>query len=803
MAGERRYKKRMRAIRRVLAIALGATLLLAAVVIGGGYFWLQGSLPQTEGEVRIAALEAPATVRRNADGMVRIQAANEQDLYRALGFVHAQDRLWQMDFMRRSASGRLSEVMGESTLSLDRFFRTLGLRQLVEANLQHLAPETLAALEAYAEGVNAFLAERQGPLPLEFQILRYEPEPWNPSDSLLWGRLMALRLSENWRDELSRTRLAGRFPPTQIAELWPSYPADAPVTLAEAASLIDQSVATQLANLLPPALQPTGASNVWALAGKRTETGAPILANDPHLSLDAPGVWYLARMEAPGLTLVGATAPGVPFLVLGHNTKVAWGLTTTHSDTQDFFIERVAADDPDSYDTPDGTEPFKVRDEFIRIKGGESVRLIVRETRHGPVMSDVIPGGSGEAGAVLALSWPALRADDGTADAFYRMNRAENAAVFREALRQFHSPQQNVVFADVTGEIGFAAPARVPVRRSGNGQHPVPGWSGEFDWIGFVPFEELPALSNPRDGLIINANNKIVPDGFAHLIAVDWPPPYRAERIAAVLGDTAGRHSVTDSVLLQQDIVANAADRVLTRLLAIDPVEVRAREAINRLRAWDRQMHRNAPEPLILQAWTWALGRAILSDELGPNYLEFLDGGIYAIERLIANGSAWCDDVSTAAEVETCDLQIARALEMALDHLEDRFGRDMSAWRWGEAHVARFDHPLLSRLPLVGDLFAYSVQADGGNDTVNRAAARLGGSPETLFEDVHGAVFRAVYDLADLDRSRFMIATGQGGNPLSPLYGNLAERWRDGQTVSLAPESWALAEQLSLLPSKE
>jgi len=792
----------MRAIRRVLLIVVGGLLVLALIVAGGGYLWLRGSLPRTEGEVRIAALEAPVTVRRNSDGVVRIQAANESDLYRALGFVHAQERLWQMDFMRRTASGRLSEVMGESTLGLDRFFRTLGCRQLAEANIATLSEPTKAALQAYADGVNAFLATRSGPLPLEFQILRYEPEPWSPTDSLLWGRVMALRLSENWRDELSRTRLAGRFSAEQIAELWPAYPEDAPITIAGLDSLIDQSVATQLANLLPPSLQPTGASNAWIVGGKRTVSGSPILANDPHLPLDAPGTWFLARLEAPGITLAGATSPGVPFILLGHNQTVAWGLTTTHSDTQDFFIERISPDDPNQYETPEGSEPFKVRDEFIRLSGGESVRLIVRETRHGPVMSDVIPEGSKENNAVLALAWPALRADDATADALYQMNHANSWGAFREALRQFHSPQQNILFADTAGNIGFMAPARVPVRRTGNGQHPVPGWSGEFDWIGFVPFEELPALSNPRDGLIINANNKIVSDGVAHLIAIDWPPPYRAERIAAVLADTAGRHGVTDSVILQQDIVANAADRVLTRLLSIDPVEARAREAVTRLRAWDRQMHRNAPEPLILQAWIWALGRTILSDELGPNYLEFLDGGIYTIERLIANGSKWCDDTSTD-ETEDCDIQIVRALDVALDHLTERFGSDMSAWRWGKAHVARFSHPLLGRLPVLRDLFTYSVEADGGNDTVNRASPRLGGSPDTLFEDVHGAGFRAVYDLEELDRSRFMIATGQSGNPLSPLYGNMALRWRDGQSVSLAPGSWTLAEQLSLLPSQE
>lgn len=797
---QRRYKEVMKRIRRIAAIAVASLLVLAAGAASGGYLWLRGSLPQTAGELPLPALAAPVLVDRNSDGLVRIRAENELDLYRALGYVHAQDRLWQMDFTRRIASGRLSEVVGEATLGHDRFFRTLGFRQVAEANLGHLAPETLTALEAYAEGVNGFLETRSGPLPLEFQLLRYEPEPWAPVDSLLWGRIMALRLSGNWRDELARARLGGRFEAEQIAELWPGYPEDAPVTLERLAGLIDRSVAEQLANLLPPELQPTGASNAWALDARRSATGAPILANDPHLPLDAPGVWYLARLEAPGILLAGATAPGTPFVLLGRNQHIAWGLTTTHSDTQDFFIERLSPEDPDRYLTPEGSEAFKVRDEFIRLPGGESEALVVRETRHGPVMSDVIPNGSTAGDAVLALAWPALRPDDRTADAFYGMNHAEDWAEFRFALRAFHSPQQNVIYADTSSNIGFMAPARVPVRRAGDGRHPVPGWTGEFDWIGFVPFEELPSKDNPRDGLVINANNKIVPDDFAHLIAADWPPPYRAERIARVLIGADGNHSVTDSVILQQDIVANSAEQLLQMLLAVEPASERARQAAALLRAWDRRMHRSAPEPLILQAWVWALGRTILADELGNSYLEYLGSSSFTLTRLLSADSAWCDDVNTP-EHESCDSQVAAALELALDHLTERFGQDMAAWRWGEAHVTRFTHPILSRIPVLGGIFTYRVEADGGDETINRATARLGGDTETRFENVHGAGFRAVYDLSDLDASRFMMATGQSGNPLSNLYGNMAQRWRDGLTVSLAPDSWASAEQLSLLPA--
>ena len=414
----------MRKTLKILLIAVFSLVSLGVVAAAGSYIWMLRSLPSTEGEVGLPGLTAEVEVLRDRDGLIKIRAGNELDLYRGLGFVHAQERLWQMDFMRRTGSGRLSEVVGEATLGLDRFFRTLGFRRVAEANLKHLSEATRASLEAYAEGVNAFLENRRGPLPLEFQILRYQPEPWSAVDSLLWGRIMALRLSDNWRAELARTRLAGRFGVDKIADLWPSYPDDAPVTLQKRARLINPLVAEQLSALLPPALEPTGASNAWALGGNRTSSGKPILANDPHLSLDSPGVWMLARLEAPGITLAGATSPGVPFLVLGHNARLAWGLTTTHSDTQDFFIQRLAEGDPDSYETPEGPMPFESRDEVIRVRDGDAVRLIVRKTRHGPVMSDVIPDGSSETNAVLALAWPALRPDDRTADALYGINHA-------------------------------------------------------------------------------------------------------------------------------------------------------------------------------------------------------------------------------------------------------------------------------------------------------------------------------------------------------------------------------------------
>ena len=487
--------RRLNAILKTLTISL----VLAVVLATGGYAWLRGSLPQSSGELALAGLDAPVTLTRDDKGLLTIRAQSEHDAYLALGFAHAQDRLWQMDFIRRTAAGRLSEIVGPSTLGHDRFMRTLGFDRLAAENVAALDEATRASLEAYSQGVNQFLETREGPWPLGILLLRYEPAAWTPKDSLLWGRLMALRLSNNWHQELVRARLEGKLPPEDIEALWPSYPENAPVTLAEDPTLTDGLPLRALAEAVPPSLRPADASNSWVLSGGRTESGHPLLANDPHLELEAPGFWYLVRIETPELTLAGATAPGVPFMILGHNGHLAWGFTTTHSDTQDIFIEKLAPGDPENYLTPDGPKPFETRVEGIGIKDYPDEPITIRRSRHGPILDEVLgerrPDWAED--RRLALAWPALRADDRTAQALYHMNHARDAASFKEALRTFDSPQQNIVYADRSGQIGFLAPARVPIRKAGDGRRPVPGWSGDYDWTGFIPFEALPFAENP------------------------------------------------------------------------------------------------------------------------------------------------------------------------------------------------------------------------------------------------------------------------------------------------------------------
>ncbi len=785
---------------------LAGLVLLLVFGTGGAYVWLRGSLPQTEGSLRIAALEAPVEVLRDADGIVTIRAQSERDAAVALGYVHAQDRLWQMDFTRRSGAGRISEVVGPATHRLDRFMRTLGLYDVAEANVEQASPALRAVLDAYAEGVNAFIAEPGGPLPLEFQLLRYRPEPWRPADSLVWGRLMALQLSGNWTEEILRARVARHLTPEQVADLWPGYPADGPVALASIAADLDGLPLRELASILPWELAPKDASNSWVLSGDLTASGKPLLANDPHLALSAPGQWYLVRIETPERIWAGATAPGVPFLIAGHNGRIAWGFTTTHSDTQDLFVERIDPADPTRYVTPTGAQAFETRKETITILGEEPDIITVRTTRHGPVISDAVAEAADAARkaegdhAVLSLAWPALRPDDRTAEALFAINHARSWDEFQAATADFHSPQQNIVYADTSGTIGFVAPARVPIRKRGNGRLPVPGWSGEFDWDGFIPFADLPMRVNPPAQRVIVANNKIVPDDYPYFLTADWPPPYRAQRIQDFLDKTDGAStSVEGSQAIQQDVISLAARALLPFLLQAQPQTDRGREALDILANWDGGMRRDSPAPLLFYAWLHELNQSLLADELDGDFARFQRPKVDILRRVLSDGQAWCDDVATEP-AEDCQTQLVAALESALNKLALRFPKAIGQLRWGDAHRAKFNHPVLSRIPVLGGFFAYTVESDGGSYTVNRGGVSFASASGDLFEDVQGPGYRAVYDLADLDNSRFMIATGQSGNPLSPHYGDLVTRWRDGVYLKLVGDTTTPMQTLRLMP---
>jgi len=755
---------------------------LGGLGAGGGFLWLRGSLPQTDGTIALAGPRGPIEIARDRHGVPTIRAGSEHDAFFALGFVHAQDRLWQMDFLRRLGAGRLSEVLGEPTLRSDKLMRTLGLHRLAERQLAALKPETRAAIDAYTAGVNGFLARHQGAWPVEFYLLRYRPEPWRAADSLIWGRLMAVFLSRNAREEALAARIVKRLGAEALDILLPPYPAEAPRSLAG------------LAN--PLALG--AASNAWTVSGAHTESGKPLLANDPHLRLRIPGLWYLARIETHDRLMAGATVPGVPFHILGHNGHIAWGLTSAETDVEDLFIERIDPRDPGRYLAPGGARRFLTRKETVRVRGGGAAVIEVRATRHGPVTSDIDPALAELAGAghVIALASPAFLPDANGPDALYALSRARDWTQFRAALADWSLPHLNFTYADRTGSIGLAAPARIPVRRSGDGRLPVPGWTGAHDWTGYIPRDELPVARDPAKGWIVNANNPTPKTDNPHWLGRNRSAGYRARRAEMLLRARA-RHDPASMTAMQMDTVSLMARDLLPLLSRARPDTETGRKALALMQGWDGRMAADRPQPLIFMEWFSRLQRRLFADELGPLYDSW--GGLHplSVEAALRRLPRWCDDTVTPAP-ETCDGRIAAALDDAAGALAARHGRDPAGWRWGAAHRARLDHPVMGRIPVIGGLFNRRVQVDGGAATLNRGLMRLD-DPDRPFDSVHGAGFRAVYDLADLDASRFVIATGQSGNVLSPHYDDFVARWRTGGFVSLGARP-AEATRLRLVP---
>ncbi len=753
--------------------------LLAAV---GGYWWLLQSLPKLEGEIVVEGLDDPVTILRDQHGIPHIEANSLEEAIFAQGFAHAQDRLWQMEFQRRVGAGRLAEIVGAQALPTDRFMRLLGFYRLAEASLAHLSEDSLGWLNAYAAGVNAYLAQRSGPLPPEFLLLgHHEIEPWTPADSVVWIKLMALDLSRNWRNELLRARLTKRLTDEQIADLWPSYPEQAPVTLVGLARSLDLET---LAEALPPTPPPGMGSNAWVVSGDRSETGAPLLANDPHLGLRTPGTWYLVHLDTPQLELIGAGLPGVPGIVLGHNGAIAWGMTNTGPDSQDLFVERLDPADPEQYLTPSGTAPFLKRDEVIKIKGGDPVTLTVRTTRHGPVISDLVESASEvlEADQVLALAWTALAEDDTSIETLFDLTKALDWNGFLDAVRHHNVPQQNVFYADKRGRIGFVAPGRVPVRKQGDGLWPVPGWSGDYDWVDVVPFEALPKDNDPDDNAFLNGNNRIVPPEYPHLLTAIWEPPYRARRIKSLLDEQT--HSLESFAAMQLDQLSLLASDLLPIMLEIRAGSDAAEKALEDLRSWDQVMVADRAEPLIFAAWYRAFTRLAYADELGPLFGSYWNIRPQFVDLILTDKPIWCDDQSTEP-IEQCSDLLSRALDLALEDLEARYGADPADWRWGEAHRARMEHPILKGQPIIEDIFNIETPVGGDSVTVNVGHYVLWNDRHP-FATVQAASYRGLYDLADLSRSRFVAATGQSGHPLSSHYRDLTALWAEGKTVRIA-----------------
>jgi penicillin amidase len=823
----------MRALRFIAVLAL----LLAVALLGTFLWYRKASQPTYEGTVSAPGLTKPVSMARDAMALPYIDAENEADALFALGYAHAQDRLWQMTFNRRIAQGRVAEIAGPAALDTDKFIRTLGIERTAKQMAERLGPETRTLLEAYVAGVNAYLAQRSGPLPPEFLLTRSPaPEPWQVSDSLCWALMMALDLSRSYRDELTRLRLASSLSRAEIDEIKPPYPGDAPQDIADyptvfralglyrangnqrndapaapkknapnaqtASSLAGYAYAPRLPGLAEAFEEAEGpGSNNWVLSGIRTASGKPLLANDPHLGLTTPSVWYFARLRAPGLEVFGATLPGVPYVLLGRNRNVAWGFTNTEPDVQDLYIERINPDRANEYQTPDGYAPFETRAERILVRGQDAVDLVVRSTRHGPVISDALASVRNLIDTeryVLALRWSVLDGDDTSVAAIRAMNRARDAKEFEAALAGFGLAMQNVVFADVAGSIGFVAAGRVPVRRADNdlkGQVPSPGWDAKYDWTGWLGYAELPHVINPAAGAVVTANHKVTPPGYPHYLTSDWTLPYRAERISELL-DARAKHDLGSFRSIQGDVTSLAARDLMRALRAISPQPGTnaGKVALARLLAWDGSMRADAAEPLLFHAWMRHLRARIFGDDLETVAPELpfqteMTRALLLVLRGETRARDWCDDRTTVERKETCAEVAADALDAATAELAHETGRDVLGLKWGEAHRAIHEHRPMSNVRLLRDWFELAVSVPGDTNTVNvgQLALRAGDDWRAPYFTRHGPSLRAIYDLSPGATGEWVMTTGEAGHPFADNYGDMLQSWRD---VQYRPITW-------------
>jgi penicillin amidase len=775
-----------------LSCGVAGVGMLAAIA---GAVLLYLTLPASSGTFTLRGLSQPVTIVFDRNGIPFIRAASDTDAAEALGYLHARDRLFEMDLMRRAASGTLSEILGPITLANDEEMRRLGLLQSAQRDVAGLSPAAHAVLQAYADGVNAYIAQRGRFAAPEFLVLG-RPAPWTITDSLLWGKVLGLWLSGNFRLELDRLALSRTEPMGRILALWPPEKNAVPETASLAApvspALADAAEAALgwIRYFPEPFTQPAQASNEWAVAGRRTASGHPLLAGDPHLGFGFPSLWYLARIDTPSGTLAGATAPGVPFLIIGHNGRIAWTFTDAGAAVQDVFIEHKTPDGK-SYETPSGPKPFLLRTEIIKVLFHRPVTLVIRQTRHGPVI-----GATSDGKNLLAVEMANFAPNDTDADGLLALNRAGSVAAAAAAAQEITSPVQNLLVADAS-HIGFYTTGRVPVRKAGDGTFPVDGADGAHDWTGLVGSAALPRAIDPPSGELINANNPTVGPDFPVFIARDTYGDWRARRIKALLA--GGMTQTPDSfAIMQLDTTSLFAQAILPRLLALDlPEGDPAAPALALLKNWPGNMAADAPQPLIFNAWMRAfvieiLRRNGIDPETAPVIDDFLPS-LLGPGAAPAQPAMWCGG--------DCDEALHESLETAFAALSAAYGGDPPAWRWAAAHRASFAHPILGLLPVIGRLGRFTIPVPGDSTTVDVAGFYLVDPSETDFTAVHGPEFRAVFDLSNLDSSRFVIAPGESGNLFSAHAADFLGRWRDGRNIML-PAGPPAASMITLQPAR-
>ena len=825
--------------------AVAAATALALLAGGALAVYSVRAQPKLDGKLAVQGLSQKVQVRRDASDVTHISAQSPQDAWRALGFVHAQERGWQLEFNRRLMQGRLSEILGPATLELDKLMRTLDIKGTAQRQYQAMPPSVQEALQAYSQGIAAFYVHPSQAKAPEFLLLGTSAgagtgKAWEPQDTVGWALMMALDLGGNWGNEFARLNLLQTLSTEQLWQLMPAYPGEQPATAVDLARLYremgmyrDEKAAqvSEPAAQIQSALQQWAAatvrdmgtndglgSNNWVVAGSKTKSGKPLLANDPHLGLNAPAIWYFAHLQAPegravdgsalaALDVTGATLPGMPFVVLGRTAEVAWGFTNTNPDVQDLYIEQINPQDSTQYRTPTGWAKFGVREEVFKVKGQGDVKITLRSTRHGPVISDAqLQYGKviNTARYALALRWAALDTDNRTVEAGLKANGARTVQQLFDAFADYHSPMQSIVAADVQGHIGFKAAGKVPVRAADHdlrGVAPAPGWEARYDWQGWLSYDQTPQDDGSARGVVVTANQRVTAPGYAHFLTQDWSLPYRYQRIEQLLAAT-DKHDADSMAAIQNDVQSLAAQTLLPYLRKTSSSHALAVKAQQLMSQFDGRMDRNRAEPLIFSVWVDELTRGIVIPRIGEQRFVMTYGKRdfrAGLEGILARNDAWW------CAPQSCEQQAGDALTRTLNKLQAAYGTDLSKWRWGDAHPALSAHRPFGAVAALAPVFNVSVASSGDSYTVNVGQynpnplpADAKGALAGRFVNRHAPSLRAIYDLSDLESSRFIYQTGQSGLALSGRYADMRDEWASGRyrPLQMKPARWAHSLQL-------
>ena len=762
-------KRKRRLWKWVLSILGILVLIVIASALYVNYY-IDKTLPDIEGKVIVKGMDEDVKVTRDEKGVPHIHAKSDADLYRAQGYVQAQDRLFQMDLSRRQASGTLSEVVGSSTIKTDKFFRTFSLRDAAKKSYDGYSKEAKQVLGWYAEGVNAYIkqAKKEGTLPYEFKVLGYEPTPWTAVDSLTIGKYMAYDLGGNWSMLAFRHWSLANLTADQVQELMIHYPENAK-------SIIEENIENTVkvsgqfdASLIPNEFN---GSNNWVLSGDKTQSGKPLLADDPHLGLSTPSIWYQMHLTSPSQNVSGVIFAGIPGIILGHNDHIAWGVTNVGPDVQDLYIEIPNPDNPTQFKYENKWEQAEVRKEKIKVKGEKTIDYKVVVTRHGPIISD-LAFKKEKPTAVFSMQWTALQSTQ-ELQAILNLDKAKNWHEFETALTDFKAPAQNFVFASTDGTIAYKANGLIPIRKRGDGQFPVPGYSADYGWKGYIDFNQLPKVVNPDSGYIATANNKVVGSGYPYHITDFWAQPYRYERIVEML-EEKDDFTVEDMENMQLDTENLYAKEFLPNLIESVKKQGKLEDVIKMMEEWDYQDSVSEGAPLIYNLWMIKIQQQLFKKSMPADVYDMMPGKYNITDEILrqAYKGKPGEFVDKAGGI---DELVTKALQETVKDIKESHGEDLSNWRWGDYHQVVFKHPLSSASPILAKLLDSKKTPVSGSKVTVRAAA----SDKTGIVN-HGASWRFVADLSDLSKAYHIVGPGQSGHVRSQWYHDQVDDWVNG-----------------------